>query len=98
MKQLQSNKVGQVSGPLVGLVSAGLVFVILAIILSFGATTVNEVKKTQTVNSTAENISQAGLSSLNKFGDFMPITAVVVIAAAIIALLIGAFAFVRMRG
>lgn len=88
-------KQGQAVNAIQSLSVVAVLLVIAIVVMTIGGQVVNEVKKTQAVNSTAENISQAGLASLNKFGDFMPIVAIVTIAGVIIAILVGSFAMRR---
>jgi uncharacterized membrane protein YjgN (DUF898 family) len=70
------------------IVPIAIVFVVVTIVLGFGASIVAGVQATQTTNSYAYNASQYGLSSLNTFASNMPLLATVVVAAVIITVLL----------
>lgn len=75
--------------------AAVIVLVVIAVILGVGATVLDKVDDTQTVNSFSYNATQDGLSGLNTFSDFQPTMAIIVVAVIIIGLLLGGFAMVR---
>ena len=91
------NKKGQSIQGLMVLLSAGILFVALSIVLSLGGDVISDVRAGQTENSTAWNISGNGLKSVNTLGDKMDTIALVVAVGVIISILIGVFA-VRMAG
>lgn len=70
------------------LIPLAIVFVVVTIVLSYGATIVGNVRSQQTANSTEYNISGQGLTSLNTFGTNLPMLATIVIAAVIISVLV----------
>ena len=70
------------------IVPIAIIFVVVTIVLSYGATILSNVQATQTANSYAYNISGQGLSSLNNFATNLPLMATIVVAAIIITILI----------
>ena len=72
-----------------------MTFVIVAIVVGFGATILGDVQATQTTNGAPYNVSQKGIDSLKKFGDNLPTLALVVVAAVIIGVLASAFVLSR---
>ena len=70
------------------IVPIAVVFVVVTIVLAFGAQVVTSVQGTQTANTYAYNISGQGLSSLNTFATNLPLLATIVVAAIIITILI----------
>jgi len=79
------------------LLSAGVMFVALAVVLSLGGDVLDDVRDDQTVNSTAYNITGEGLSSVNTLGERMDTVALVIAIGVIISILIGIFA-IRLVG
>ena len=75
------------------LVPIGVAFVLIVLVLAFGASIVADVEADQTTGSTAENVSNEGLGALSKMGQKLPTLATVVIAGVIIGVLIAAFAY-----
>jgi len=76
---------------------AVIILVIIAVVIGVGATVLDEIQETQTVNSTAFNATGQGLAGLTTFSDFQPTIAVIVVAVIIIGLLLGGFAFATRR-
>lgn len=85
------------AGVMWGLVATVIAFVVLVIATSLTAGVVNDIQADQTANSYAANVSIAGLEGIeNLSGQFSNIGTIVAVGA-IIAILIAAFAYVRMR-
>lgn len=84
------NKKGAMGiGSLVGI---GVSFVVVVLVLAFGASIVADVDADQTAGSVAKNTTGEGLSALSKIGQKLPTLATVVVAAIIIGVLIAGFA------
>ncbi len=81
-------------GQLSGAMGTVITLVLLTIVLGIGATVLSEVQGTQTANSIAYNSTTKGLEGLETFSNFLPVIAIVVVAA----IVIGLFAIFRMRG
>ena len=64
-----------------------LAFVVVAIIIGIGGTTLTSVQSTQTANSYAYNATTQGLSGIKTFGDWLPTIAVISAAAVVIGLI-----------
>ena len=79
------NKKGYTVGDLLPL---GIVFIVVAIALSFGADIVAQIQADQTSGTVAHNVSTAGLASLQVFADWLPTIALVVVAAVIVGIII----------
>jgi len=60
-----------------------ITFVVLAIVLSFGATILDDLQDAQT----------SGLESIEEFADWLPTLALIVVAAIIIGIIVRYFAF-----
>jgi len=75
------------------LAGLAIVFVVLTIILSFGATILDDIQDDQTDNDADWNASGKGLESLNTFADWLPTLALIVVAAVIIGIIVRYFAF-----
>jgi len=82
---------GQAAG---GLSASAIAIIILVITVAIGATVVANVRDTQTVNTTAYNVTTKGLDSLKTYSDFFSTIVIIVIFAVIIGLL----AFFSFRG
>jgi len=84
------NKSGYDVKALAGL---AVVFVVIAIILSFGSTILDSLQDNYSDdNSTAYNATQDGLESLGEFSSWLPTLALIIIAAVIIGVIIRYFA------
>ncbi len=95
---MQTTKRGQATGVLTGLLSTVAVFAVVIIMTSISGDIVDQVKSSQTENSTAENISEDGLAGFRKLSSFFPNIGLVIAAAALIGILIGGFAvFTRLQ-
>jgi hypothetical protein len=70
------------------LVPIAIVFVVVTIVLSYGATIVSNVQAGQTTNSYAYNISGQGNSGLWNIAQNIPLLATIVVAAVIIGILV----------
>ena len=90
------NKKGQAATVLSGLLAAVVVFAIVAVTNSLTGDVVSDIRDTQTVNTAAYNISSDGLTGLLNFGDQLGNIGQILAVSAIIAILFGAFAFVRL--
>ena len=77
------------------LVPIGVAFVLIVLVLTFGASIVGDVERDMVTNSTAENVTNEGLGALSKMGQKLPTLATVVIAGVIVGILMAAFAFRR---
>ena len=77
------------------LVPIGIAFVVIAVVLGMGATVLNSIQGTQTINSTGWNASQNGLRGLNELSSWLPTIAIIVAAAIIIGIIVVYFAFQR---
>lgn len=64
-----------------------MVILVAVIAISIGATVLTEVLGTQEKDSTAANITTAGLESLGTFGEFFPVIVIVAVAAIVIGLI-----------
>ena len=74
---------------------AGIGIGILVIVIAVMAKVLTTVQDTNTVNSTAYNITDLGLSALDTFSDWFAVIVIVLIATVVIALL--TFGFGRGR-
>ena len=74
-----------------GLLTVGILLVVITITLSIGADILGKIQGTQTANGYPANISTFGLQSVNTMGQYMPTISLVLAAAVIISILIGAF-------
>lgn len=88
------NKKGQALQQMPGQV---LTFVVVVIVLAVGGLVVAGVRDTLTVDTTEYNVTQDGLSGIQKFSTFLPTIAVVLISAILIAIVVSAFVFFRAR-
>jgi hypothetical protein len=70
------------------LVPIAIVFVVVTIVLSYGASILASVKTGQTANSYAANITDQGSSGLWNIASNLPLLATIVVAAVIIAILV----------
>jgi len=75
------------------LASLSITFVVLAIILSFGATILDNLQDTQTSGDGDWNATDSGLDSIEEFSDWLPTLALIVVAAVIIGIIVRFFAF-----
>ena len=95
------NKKGQAFGAVAGvtgLVSLAIVFVIYAIVSSYGAEIVSDTRDDFTANSVEYNISQNSLDGIDATAEKMPTVGRIVVAAIIITVILAAFGgFVMMR-
>lgn len=69
------------------LIPLSIAFVVLAFVISMGASILSDLQGQQTADSTAYNITGKGLESLTTFGNWLPTLAIVVITAVIIGVL-----------
>ena len=75
------------------LAGIAITFVVLAIVLSFGATILDDLQDEQTSGDHDWNASDKGLESLEEFADWLPTLALIVVAAIIIGIIVRYFAF-----
>lgn len=62
--------------------------VVAAVILGMGATVLEKIQDTQTVDQTAYNASGFGLTGLNTMAEFVPTIAIVAVAAIVIGIIL----------
>lgn len=78
------------------LAGLGVAFVVIAIVLSFGATILSDLKTDTTtrvgVNTTAYNATVNGLESIEELSSWLPTLALIVVAAVIIGIIVTYFA------
>ena len=89
LKHLKTNKRG-VSAAATAAIIAFVVLVVSAVI---GAAVVNNVRDTQTSNSFSYNVATDGLTAFDNYSNLLPVVGIVLVAALIIGLLLGAFRF-----
>ena len=75
-----------------------VLLMILGILLAVNANVVQNVRDTQTANSTAFNISNSVLTGMVQYGNQQTTIWLVTAIGLVIAILLGAFAFVRLTG
>lgn len=73
-----------------------IALVVAAIILGMGATILEKIQETQTVNASAYNSSGYGLTGLTTMAEFIPTIAIVAVAAIVIGIILVFFG--RPRG
>ena len=78
------------------LLTFGIMFVVLTVALSFGATIVTDIRGDQKQNETDYNISTFGLNSIKNIANWTPNLATIIVAAVIIGILMSAFIY-KMR-
>ena len=86
MKQLKNRKAQRFTINDLGTIAIALV--VAAIILGLGATILEKIQGTQTVNATAFNASGFGLDGLNTMAEFLPTIAIVAVAAIVIGIIL----------
>lgn len=74
------------------LAGLGVAFVVIAIVLSFGATILADLAADQTSGSYERNATNSGLESLEEFSSWLPTLALIVVAAVIIGVIVTYFA------
>ena len=94
---MKMSKRGQVGFGLGDIPGIAIAVVVGMLVLSFGALVLGEVQADQTANSAESNITGDGLSTLSNVSSLIPTAGTVIGAALIIGILLGAFAFVRLR-
>jgi len=77
------------------LTGLAIVFVVVTIVISFGATIVDDLKDevNDGLNETAYNTTISGLDALQTFADWLPTLALIVVAAVVIGVIVRYFAF-----
>ena len=65
-----------------------IALVVAAVILGMGATILEKIQNTQTVDQHAFNASGFGLSGLNSMAEFIPTIAIVAVAAIVIGIIL----------
>ena len=65
-----------------------IALVVAAIILGMGATILEKIRGTQTINDTAYNSSGYGLSGISTMAEFIPTIAIVAVAAIVIGIIL----------
>ena len=66
----------------------GLIVVVAAIIISMGASILGELQGQQTTQSLPYNITGKGLEGLTTFGNWIPLIALVIVAAIVIGVIV----------
>ena len=75
-----------------------LTFVVLVIVIAVGGIVLSGIKDTYNVdNSSAYNASYKGLEGVEKWSTFLPTIAIVMVSALLIAIVVGAFVYMRSR-
>ena len=75
------------------LAGLAITFVVITIIISFGATILDDIQDDQTSGDSDYNASDKGLEALTTFADWLPTLALIVVAAVIIGIIVRYFAF-----
>ena len=96
LKNLMTHKKGQ-QAAVASAIGTVLLLVVLGIMVSINADVVQTIQDGQTANSFAANASGDVLSGIDEFAGQMPTIWLVGAVGLIIAVLLGAFAFVRLR-
>jgi len=65
-----------------------IALVVAAVILGLGATILEKLQDTQTVNNTAFNATGFGLTGMNTMAEFLPTVAIVAVAAIVIGIIL----------
>ena len=65
-----------------------IALVVAAVILGMGATILEKVQGTQTLNGTAYNSTGYGLTGMNTMAEFIPTIAIVAVAAIVIGIIL----------
>ena len=65
-----------------------IALVVAAVILGLGATILEKIQGTQTVNKTAFNATGFGLDGMNTMAEFLPTIAIVAVAAIVIGIIL----------
>ena len=75
------------------LIGLGVTFVVIAIVLSFGGTILQNLSDDANdgLNRSAYNATQYGLSAIEEFASWLPTLAIIVVAAVIIGIIIRYF-------
>ena len=73
------------------LIGLGVTFVVIAIVLSFGGTILDDIQDGQTANDADYNATGYGLSAIEEFASWLPTLAIIVVAAVIIGIIIRYF-------
>jgi type II secretory pathway component PulF len=90
MKKLNKKGMG-----LNDMLTYGLLFVAVAIVLAVGGQVLGQLNETQTAGTVEHNVTTHGLTSLSTLGQWLPIIAIVIAAVIIIGILIYNFRFKR---
>ena len=69
----------------------GVTFVVIAIVLSFGGTILDDIKDDQTSGDADYNATAYGLEAIETFASWLPTLALIVVAAVIIGIIIRYF-------
>ena len=88
-------KIGKRGYELSQLAGIAVTFVVLAIVLSFGATILGNLQDDQTSGEVDYNATQHGLESMEEFSSWLPTLAIIIVAAIIIGIVVRYFAFGR---
>ncbi|KKK77107.1 hypothetical protein LCGC14_2856920 [marine sediment metagenome] len=65
-----------------------IALVVAAVILGMGATILEKIQGTQTINGTAYNATGFGLTGMNTMAEFIPTIAIVAVAAIVIGIIL----------
>ena len=72
-----------------------LTFVVVAIVIAIGGMVLGGIRDTLTANSSEYNSTMKGLQGIEKWSTFLPTIAIVLVAALLIAIVVGAFVYFR---
>ena len=70
-----------------------LTFAVVVIVLTIGGLVLTGIGDTLTAGTAEKNATTMGGRGLNKFADFLPTIAIVLVASLLIAIVVGAFAY-----
>lgn len=73
------------------LIPIGITLVVIAIVVSMGATILNDIQSGQTAGTTAYNATDNGLEATNTLANWLPTIAIVVASAIVIGIVVSAF-------
>lgn len=73
------------------LVLASILLVVLVVAVSVGSQILDQIQDTQTVNSTAYNVTGTGLTAMGDFADWFTTIVVIIVASFIIGFLLSRF-------
>lgn len=72
-----------------------LTFAVVAIVIAIGGLVLTGIRDTLTTGSSEYNTTQKGIAGIGKWSNFLPTIAIVLVAALLIAIVVGAFVYFR---